>query len=145
MTVFAGAFDLETIKPLVDFTPEGIFPKYEEARKKVEAEERARLKAEAETHRKAEAEAKASQEAEESAKAEAEASQKAEAEAQAEAEARAAEEAEAAAKAGTVSQQNALRSAEDYLDYCGGKYASRTPPTAMATPKAAPRVASRKE
>ena len=29
----------KTIKPLINFTPEGIFPKYEEARKKVFAEE----------------------------------------------------------------------------------------------------------
>ncbi|MCY1158935.1 MAG: hypothetical protein MOP51_1959 [Citricoccus sp.] len=73
------------------------------ARAEKKAEESARAEAEAEASKKAEAEAKASQEAEESAKAEAEA--------------RAADEAEAAAKAGTVSQQNALRSAEDYLDY----------------------------
>jgi oligopeptide transport system substrate-binding protein len=33
----------KTIKPLVDFTPEGIFPKYEEARKKVYAEELAKI------------------------------------------------------------------------------------------------------
>ena len=33
----------KTIKPLVDFTPEGIFPKYEEARKKVYTEELAKI------------------------------------------------------------------------------------------------------
>jgi oligopeptide transport system substrate-binding protein len=33
----------KTIKPLVDFTPEGIFPKYEEARRKVYAEELAKI------------------------------------------------------------------------------------------------------
>lgn len=33
----------KTIKPLVDFTPEGIFPKYEEARRKVYTEELAKI------------------------------------------------------------------------------------------------------
>jgi oligopeptide transport system substrate-binding protein len=33
----------KTVKPLVDFTPEGIFPKYEEARKKVYTEELAKI------------------------------------------------------------------------------------------------------
>lgn len=33
----------KTIKPLVDFTPEGIFPKYEEARKKIYTEELAKI------------------------------------------------------------------------------------------------------
>jgi oligopeptide transport system substrate-binding protein len=33
----------KTIKPLVDFTPEGIFPKYEEARQKVYTEELAKI------------------------------------------------------------------------------------------------------
>src|SRR5215203_1025168 len=33
----------KTMKPLVDFTPEGIFPKYEEARKKIYTEELAKI------------------------------------------------------------------------------------------------------
>ena len=65
------------------------------------------------------ARAKASEEAEASAQSEAEVSEKAEAEAQAAEEARAAEEAaaEGEAEAGTLSQQNALRSAQNYLDF----------------------------
>lgn len=67
------------------------------------------------------AEASAQAAAEASAKAEAEAEASAKAQAEAEAEAAAKEEAEASAKAeaesGTLSQQNALRSAENYLDF----------------------------
>lgn len=74
-----------------------------------EAEAAAKAKAEADAAAKAKAEADAA------AKAEADAAAKAKAEADAAAKAQA--EAEAAAKRGTVSQQNALRKAADYLDY----------------------------
>jgi flagellar biosynthesis GTPase FlhF len=75
-----------------------------EAEASVEAAEKA--EAEAEARAKEEAEAEAAKQAEE------------EAAAKAEAEAKAAEEAEAAKAAeGTVSQQNALRSAQNYLDF----------------------------
>lgn len=74
-----------------------------------EAEAAAKAKAEAD------AAAKAKTEADAAAKAEADAAAKAKAEADAAAKAQA--EAEAAAKRGTVSQQNALRKAADYLDY----------------------------
>lgn len=74
-----------------------------------EAEAAAKAKAEADAAVKAKAEADAV------AKAEADAAAKAKAEADAAAKAQA--EAEAAAKRGTVSQQNALRKAADYLDY----------------------------
>lgn len=74
-----------------------------------EAEASAKAKAEADAAAKAKAEADAA------AKAEADAAAKAKAEADAAAKAQA--EAEAAAKRGTVSQQNALRKAADYLDY----------------------------
>ncbi|GAB3267655.1 Ltp family lipoprotein [Arthrobacter pigmenti] len=94
----------------------------DEAKASAKAEEEADKKAEAEAKAKEEAEAKAAEEAEAAAKAEAEAkaAEEAEAAAKAEAEAKAAEEAEAAkakAEAGTVSQQNALRAAENYLDF----------------------------
>ncbi|HJX78320.1 Ltp family lipoprotein [Glutamicibacter sp.] len=68
-------------------------------------------KAAAEASAKAEAEEKEKAEAEKKAKAEAEKKAKAEASAQAEAEAKAEKE------AGTLSQQNALSKASDYLDY----------------------------
>lgn len=74
-----------------------------------EAEAAAKAKADADAAAKAKAEADAA------AKAEADAAAKAKAEADAAAKAQA--EAEAAAKRGTVSQQNALRKAADYLDY----------------------------
>lgn len=80
------------------------------AKAKAEADAAAKAKAEAEAAAKAEADAAAK------AKAEAEAAAKAKAEADAAA-AKAAAEAEAAAKKGTVSQQNALRKAESYLDF----------------------------
>lgn len=77
-----------------------------EAKAKAEAAEKA--EAEAEAKAKEEAEAEAARQAEE------------EAAAKAEAEAKAAEEAEAAKAAeGTVSQRNALRSAQSYLDFKG--------------------------
>lgn len=67
---------------------------------------------------KADAEAKAKADAEVKAKADAEAKAKADAEAKAKAEADAAAvAAKAAAAAGTISQQNALRTAKDYLDF----------------------------
>ena len=77
----------------------------------------AAAEAEAATKAKAEADAavKAKAEADAAAKAEADAAAKAKADADAAAKAQA--EAEAAAKRGTVSQQNALRKAADYLDY----------------------------
>ncbi|MET3773233.1 MULTISPECIES: Ltp family lipoprotein [Arthrobacter] len=74
-----------------------------------EAEASAKAKAEADAAAKAKADADAA------AKAEADAAAKAKAEA--DAAAKAAAEAEAAAKRGTLSQQNALRAAADYLDY----------------------------
>lgn len=74
-----------------------------------EAEKEIAAKAEADAAAKAKAEADAA------AKAEADAAVKAKAEADAAAKAQA--EAEAAAKRGTISQQNALRKAADYLDY----------------------------
>ena len=80
------------------------------AKAKAEAEAAAKAKAEADAAAKAEADAAAK------AKAEADAAAKAQAEADAAA-AKAAAEAEAAAKRGTVSQQNALRAAGDYLDF----------------------------
>ena len=80
------------------------------AKAKAEAEAAAKAKAEADAAAKAEADAAAK------AKAEADAAAKAQAEADAVA-AKAAAEAEAAAKRGTVSQQNALRAAGDYLDF----------------------------
>ncbi|MFB9072295.1 Ltp family lipoprotein [Citricoccus parietis] len=89
----------------------------EEAAQEAEAS----ASAEAEASEKAEAEARAAEEAEASQKAEEEVEAEEEAraaeEAAAEAEAEAAAEAEAEAERGTLSQQNALRSAEDYLDY----------------------------
>jgi hypothetical protein len=78
----------------------------------------AAAKAEADAKAKADAEAKAKADAaakEAKAKADAEAKAKADAAAKAEAEAAAA--AKAAAEAGTISQQNALQKAADYLDY----------------------------
>lgn len=67
---------------------------------------------------KADAEAKAKADAELQAKADADTKAKADAEAKAKAEAdAAAAAAKAAAAAGTISQQNALRAARDYLDY----------------------------
>ncbi|MBB5750148.1 Ltp family lipoprotein [Micrococcus sp. TA1] len=77
------------------------------ARAERKAQESAQAEAEAEAAKKADAEAKAEADAQASQEAEAKA------EAEAEAEAQAAEE----AAAGTVSQQNALRSAENYLDF----------------------------
>ncbi|RAX50786.1 hypothetical protein DQ353_02805 [Arthrobacter sp. AQ5-05] len=89
------------------------------------AEAEASAKAEAEASAKSEAEAnakaKAKEEAKAAAKAEADATAKAQAEASAkakeEAKAEAAASAKAEAEAGTVSQQNALRAAESYLEY----------------------------
>lgn len=72
-----------------------------------EAEASAKAEAEASAKAEAEASAKAEDDAKAAAKVEAEASAKAEAEASAKAE----------AEAGTVSQQNALRSAENYLGF----------------------------
>jgi hypothetical protein len=88
---------------------------------KAEADAAAKTKAEADTAAKAKAEAdaaaaKADADAAAKAKAEADTAAKAKADADAAA-AKAAAEAEAAAKRGTVSQQNALRTAADYLDY----------------------------
>ncbi|MEV7132633.1 Ltp family lipoprotein [Arthrobacter sp. NPDC093128] len=80
------------------------------AKAKAEADAAAKAKAEADAAAKAEAEAAAK------AKAEADATAKAKAEADAAA-AKAAAEAEAAAKKGTISQQNALRKADSYLDF----------------------------
>ncbi|WP_142057807.1 Ltp family lipoprotein [Pseudarthrobacter sp. B4EP4b] len=80
------------------------------AKAKADAAAAAKAKAEADAAAKAEADAAAK------AKAEAEAAAKAKAEADAAA-AKAAAEAEAAARKGTVSQQNALRKAESYLDF----------------------------
>ncbi|MDQ0094828.1 Ltp family lipoprotein [Paeniglutamicibacter psychrophenolicus] len=84
-----------------------------EASAKAEAEARAKAEAEASAKAKDDAKAAAKAEAEASAKAEAEANAKAKEEAKAEA----AASAKAEAEAGTVSQQNALRAAENYLDY----------------------------
>ncbi|WP_219717577.1 Ltp family lipoprotein [Zhihengliuella halotolerans] len=81
----------------------------EEATESDERAEAAAAEAEAEAQAEAEAEAQAKKEAE--AEAEAEAKAKAEKTAKAEA------EAEAEAEAGTVSQRNALRSAQNYLDF----------------------------
>jgi hypothetical protein len=85
-----------------------------------EAEASAKAKAEADAAAKAKAEADAAAKAETDAaakaKAEADAAAKAKAEADTAA-AKAAAEAEAAAKRGTISQQNALRAAGDYLDF----------------------------
>jgi hypothetical protein len=80
------------------------------AKAKTEADAAAKAKTEADAAAKAEADAAAK------AKAEADAAVKAKADADAAA-AKAAAEAEAAAKRGTVSQQNALRSAGDYLKF----------------------------
>jgi hypothetical protein len=80
------------------------------AKAMADADAAAKAKAEADAAAKAEADAAAK------AKAEADAAAKAKAEADAAA-AKAAAEAEAAAKRGTVSQQNALRKAESYLDF----------------------------
>ena len=75
-------------------------------------------KAEADAKAKADAEAKAAADAAaKEAKAKADAEAKAKADAAAKAKADAAAAAKAAAEAGTLSQQNALRAAEDYLDY----------------------------
>lgn len=81
----------------------------------VAAEAEASAKATADADAAAQAKAEAEAEAEAAAKAEADAAAKAKAEADAAAKAQA--EAEAAAKRGTLSQQNALRKAADYLDY----------------------------
>lgn len=80
------------------------------AKAKTEADAAAKAKTEADAAAKAEADAAAK------AKAEADAAAKAKADADAAA-AKAAAEAEAAAKRGTVSQQNALRAAGDYLKF----------------------------
>lgn len=84
-----------------------------------EAEAEASAKAEASANAEAEVEASAKAEADAKAEAKAEASAKAEAEAEAsaKAEADAKTEAEAKANAGTISQRNALRSADSYLEY----------------------------
>ena len=82
------------------------------------ADAEAKAKADADSKAKADAEAKAKADAEAKAKADADAKAKADAEAKAKAEADAAAvAAKAAAAAGTISQQNALRAARDYLDY----------------------------
>lgn len=80
------------------------------AKAKTEADDAAKTKAESDAAAKAKADADAT-----AAKAEADAAAKAKAEA--DAAAKAAAEAEAAAKRGTVSQQNALRKADSYLDF----------------------------
>ena len=86
-----------------------------------EAEASAKAEAEASAKAEAEASAKAEEDAKAAAKAEAEATAKAEAEASAkakeEAKAEAAASAKAEAEAGTMSQQNALRAAENYLGF----------------------------
>jgi hypothetical protein len=79
------------------------------------AEAKARADADAKTKADADAAAKAKAEADAAAKAKADAD--AAAKAAADAAAKAAAEAEAAAKKGTISQQNALRKAGDYLKY----------------------------
>lgn len=82
-----------------------------------EADAKAKEAAESSAKTEKDAEAKSQADAEASAKADAEAKEKARAEADAKAKAQAEAEARAKADAGTVSQQNALRSAEGYLEY----------------------------